>query len=77
LVLDTQQVVGILFAITISSGAWVTLSNPVDDNVIVSKEARTAEVVIPKGKHVIDERNYCCLCKVHVYVPLFFTMFLD
>lgn len=59
-------VVGILFIFTLSSGLWVTFSNPVDDNVVISKEPRAAEVTIPKGKHVIDEKNYCCLCKVHV-----------
>lgn len=65
---DLAYAEGALLIVCVSTGTWVSFSNPADDNITVTREARATEVVVPKGKHVIDERNYCVLCKVHVYV---------
>lgn len=51
------------------AGLIVTSTNPADSNVLRKDPnfARKTSVVVPKGKKVIDETNFCCLCQVQVY----------
>ena len=57
----------------------MTLTNPCDSNVILETRKANIGVVVPEGQHVIDDQNFCMLCRVNVYVFLwnFTTQFFN
>lgn len=54
------------------AGLIVTSTNPADPNVLRKDPtfANKTPPTVPKGKKVIDETNFCCLCQVQVYVDV-------
>lgn len=69
--LTSRKVVGGGTVVSSVTGLIVSSTNSADPNVLKKDpyfSKRATSFVLPKGKKVIDETNFCCLCQVQVYV---------
>jgi hypothetical protein len=69
--IDYSKLVGGGTFVSTITGLVVSSTNSADPNVLKKDpyfSKRATSFVLPKGKKVIDETNFCCLCQVQVYV---------